>query len=145
MNYFRVHELDVAFATGQPRGIFVAIWKLLEKGLFTEEEEATYYENKKYFELNLPVPPFYESDNPEKAITWYKNNPSGNGVCRKMGFYFEMAHKYNLELYKTSVADLPGEVIYEDEFQIAVVNSRHGGDGFVVEPFSHTTVAEDAV
>ncbi len=136
MKYYRIHEKDVAWATGKPRGVFVAIWKLLEKGLLSDAEEATYYENKKYFEEVLPVPPFYDEGNPEKAITWYKNNSSGNAISEKMNFYFEMAKKYDLELFKTSTDSVPGEVIYEDEFQIAVISSIHEGEGFVVEPFT---------
>jgi hypothetical protein len=136
MKYYRIHEEEIAWATGKPRGIFVAVWKLLERGLFTKEEETAYYENKRHFEAILPVPPFYESGNTEKAITWYKNNSDGNDISGRMTFYFEMAKKYGLELFKTSATDIPGEVIYEDDFQIAVINSKHDGEGFVVEPFT---------
>lgn len=136
MKYYRIHEKDIAWATGKPRGVFVAIWKLVEKGLFSKVEEATYYQNKQHFEEALPVPPFYVDGNPQKAITWYKNNLSGNAISGKMGFYFEMANKYDLELFKTTTDSIPGELIYEDEFQIAVINSKHEGEGFVVEPFT---------
>jgi hypothetical protein len=35
-----------------------------------------------------------------------------------------MAKKYGVQLYKSEVDEIPGEVIYEDEFQIAVKNQR---------------------
>jgi len=136
VKYYRIHEEEIAWATGKPRGVFVAVWKLLEKGLFTEDEKATYYDNKRHFEEILPVPPFYESGNTEKAITWYKSSPEGNDISGRMTFYFAMAKKYGLDLFKTSTTEVPGDVIYEDEFQIAVVNSKHEGNGFVVEPFT---------
>ncbi len=53
-----------------------------------------------------------------------------------MSFYFDMANKYGLTLYKTSVSKVPGEVVYEDDFQIAAINSKHEGDEFTVERFT---------
>ncbi|MCR4649437.1 MAG: alkaline phosphatase family protein [Lachnospiraceae bacterium] len=35
-----------------------------------------------------------------------------------------MASKYGVELFKTETEEIPGEIIYEDEFQIAVKNVR---------------------
>ena len=93
MTYFRVHTKDIAYLTGQPRGIFTAIWKLVESKTVSAEEEAEYYKNKAYFEKVLPVPPFYEQGNPEKATTWFKDTPQGYDI-------------------------------YEDDFQIAVKNTK---------------------
>ena len=135
MKYYRIHEKEIAWATKKPRGVFVAVWKLLERGLFTEAEKVAYAQNKAWFEKNLPVPPFYDDGNPQQAITWYKNTAQGNGIAEKMYFYFEMAKKYDLALFRTETSHLPGEVIYEDDFQIAVVNSRHEGEAFNVSPF----------
>ena len=41
-----------------------------------------------------------------------------------MTFYRAMAKKYEVQLYKSEVDEIPGEVIYEDEYQIAVKNQR---------------------
>ena len=35
-----------------------------------------------------------------------------------------MCSKYGIELYKSETEEIPGEIIYEDEFQIAVINSK---------------------
>jgi len=122
MRYYRIHTADIAYHTQQPRGLFVAIWKLVEDKKLTEYEEKKYWENRKWFEKNLPVPPFYDKGNPQKAITWYKDNESGNSMCFRMSFYFEMTKKYSLELFKTFSENMPGEIIYEDEYQIAEAN-----------------------
>lgn len=124
MTYFRVHTADIAYLTGQPRGIFTAIWKLVEAKLLTKDEEAEYYKNKAYFEEILPVPPFYEQGNPDHAITWFKDTPQGNDVYNQMTFYREMAKKYGVQLYKTETEEIPGTIIYEDDFQIAVINQK---------------------
>lgn len=122
MNFYRIHVADISDHTQQSRGLFVAIWKLVEAKRVTAQEEKTYWDNRKWFEANLPVPPFYAEGNPQKAITWYKNNEKGNSMCFRMAFYFDMAKKYSITMYKSIVEDTPGEIIYEDDFQIAVIN-----------------------
>ena len=120
MTYYRIHTADIAYITQQPRGLFTAIWKLVETKTFTEEETAEYWKNREYFENVLPVPPFYEQGNPDHAITWFKDTPQGNDIYNQMTFYRSMAAKYGLKLYISKCTELPGEVIYEDDYQIAV-------------------------
>ncbi|MBO4679876.1 MAG: hypothetical protein J5626_09410 [Lachnospiraceae bacterium] len=124
MKYFRVHTADIAYITQQPRGIFTAIGKLEEAGTFTEEESKEYWENREYFEEVLPVPSFYEQGNPDRATTWFKNTEEGNRIYSEMTFYRKMAVKYGLKLYMSECDELPGDVIYEDDFQVAVINHR---------------------
>ena len=124
MNYYRIHTADIAYITQQPRGLFTAIGKLVDAKTLTEEETAEYWKNREYFEKVLPVPPFYEQGNPDHATTWFKDTPQGNDIYRQMTFYRAMAAKYGLKLYISKCTELPGEVIYEDDFQIAVKNQK---------------------
>ncbi len=124
MTYFRIHTADIAYITQQPRGLFTAIGKLVNEKKLKEEETAEYWKNREYFEKVLPVPPFYEKGNPDKAITWFKDTSQGNDIYRQMTFYRTMAKKYGLKLYMSQCTELPGEVIYEDDFQIAVIHQR---------------------
>lgn len=124
MKYFRVHTKDIAYITQQPRGIFTAIGKMVDLKILTIEEEKEYWKNREYFEEVLPVSPFYDQGNPNKATTWFKDNEKGNGIYRQMDFYRNMAAKYGLELYRSECEQLPGDVIYEDDFQIAIINTR---------------------
>ena len=39
-----------------------------------------------------------------------------------MTFYRAMCSKYGVKLYSSECYEVPGEIIYEDEFQIAVKN-----------------------
>lgn len=39
-----------------------------------------------------------------------------------MEFYRRIAVKYGLKLYISETEEVPGEIIYEDDFQIAVKN-----------------------
>lgn len=124
MKYFRVHTADIAYITQQPRGIFTAVGKLVDAKVLTENEISEYWKNRKYFEEVLPVPPFYEDGNTQHATTWFKDTPQGKDIWRQMDFYRAMCAKYNVKLFLTETDELPGEVIYEDDFQIAVVNTR---------------------
>lgn len=124
MTYFRIHTSDIAYITQQPRGIFTAIGKLVDAKTLTDEETSEYWRNREYFEKVLPVPDFYEKGNPDRAVTWFKDTPQGNGIYREMVFYRAMARKYGLKLYVSRCNGLPGEVIYEDDFQIAVKNQK---------------------
>ena len=125
MKYYRVHTADQAYLTKQPRGIFTAVGKLVDAGVLSEAETEEYWNNRRYFEDVLPVPPFYDQGNPDGAITWFKDTPDGNRIWEEMTFYRNMAVKYGVQLYLSECTDIPGEIIYEDTFQIAVKNPRN--------------------
>ena len=125
MRYYRVHTADQAYLTKQPRGIFTTVGKLVDAGVLSEAETDEYWNNRRYFEDVLPVPPFYDQGNPDGAITWFKDTPEGNRIWEEMTFYRNMAVKYGVQLYLSECTDIPGEIIYEDDFQIAVKNPRN--------------------
>ena len=125
MRYYRVHTADQAYLTKQPRGIFTTVGKLVDAGVLSEAETEEYWNNRRYFEDVLPVPPFYDQGNPDRAITWFKDTPEGNRIWEEMTFYRNMAVKYGVQLYISECTDIPGEIIYEDDFQIAVKNPRN--------------------
>ena len=122
MRYFRVHTADTAYITKQPRGLFTAVWKLVDTGTMSGEETAEYWKNREYFEKVLPVPPFYEQGNPDGAVTWFKDTAEGNRIWEELAFYRNMAKKYGVQLYLSECDVLPGDLVYEDPFQIAVKN-----------------------
>lgn len=134
--YFRIHTADHAYLTKQPRGLFTAIGKLVDNNILTESETAEYWDNRHWFEEFLPVPPFYKYNNPDGAITWFKNSSAGQDMFSKMTHYIEMAKKYNLKLYITKTNKIPGDIIYDDKFQIAVTSSGYKGEGYITYEFT---------
>jgi hypothetical protein len=121
LNYFRIHTDQVAYWTGQPRGLFVAVWKLVEAKNVTPDEERQYWKNREYFENRLPVPELYVDGNPSKVITFFKDNGESKVLMDELVFYFDLAEKYGLRFWRTTVDRVPGTLLYEDQFQIAVV------------------------
>ena len=65
----------------------------------TTDETNIHWENRKWFEENLPVPP--------------------------------------IKLFITKTNDIPGEIIYEDMYQIAVKNSKHSGEGYITSEYDN--------
>ena len=90
----------------------------------TEEETAEYWRQREYFEKVLPVPPFYKEGNPEKAVTWFKDTEQGRDIWKQLAFYRRMCSKYGIKIYKSETKEIPGKIIYEDDFQIAVKDLR---------------------
>jgi hypothetical protein len=132
LSYFRIHTQDIAYLTQRPRGLFVSIWKLVDQDIMDSGEIEEYWNQRKWFEANLPIPPFYEDVNTLKAITWYKRTPEGFDMYNRMDFYLQMANKYKLHFFMTETDSLPGKLVYEDEFQIGITDSRHEGPGFKI-------------
>ena len=125
MRYYRVHTADQAYLTKQPRGIFTTVGKLVDAGVLSEAETEEYWNNRRYFEDVLPVPPFYDQGNPDGAVTWFKDTAEGNRIWEEMTFSRNMAATYGRQLYLSECTDIPGEIIYEDAFQIAVKKPRN--------------------
>ena len=126
MKCYRVHTADMAWITKQPRGIFTTVGKLVDAEIPTKEEIAEYWKNREYFEKVLPLPPYYEAGNPDGAVTWFKDTPEGNDIWRQMTFYRDMGDKYGVQFYISECLELPGETVYEDDFQVAVKGQREG-------------------
>lgn len=57
-------------------------------------------------------------------------------MFHKMNFYFEMAKKYNIKLLLTQTDHEPGNIIYEDDFQVGFTNSIHEGIGYHTSEYS---------
>ena len=91
-----------------------------ENGNQTRQIQYDVLENETYrYEYS-----YYENGNPDRAITWFKDSEEGNEIFSQMTFYLKMAEKYHLDLYRSEAEEIPGELVYEDAFQIAVKNCR---------------------
>ena len=82
--FFRIYIEEIAYYTKRPKGLFAAVGNLVDRKVMSESEIAEYWSNRRWFEANLPIPPFYEHLKPEPPImkpilpiTWYKNNALG--------------------------------------------------------------------
>jgi hypothetical protein len=119
MHYFRIH-VHYNGSTGKPLGIFSACHHLRRAGALTQEDARLFEEIDNWYKEHLPEPPFYKDGNPRKAIMWFKDTPAARELVGKLDVLTALLDKYRVA-HETSWTDDPGEIIYEDEYQVAVV------------------------
>ena len=117
MTYIRV-QARYTGRTGKPVGIFTACHHLNRKGRLTEEEARLFKSIDRWFDLFLPNPPFYQSGNKIRGITWFKS--SATGMLRELVPLFLLLTKYDVA-FDVVETDDPGCIVYEDEWQVGTV------------------------
>ena len=121
MKYFRFCADYPSPHTDQPYGIFIAVWHLIRDKKVSKEDESIYWITRKWFEENLPIPPYHENGNPDKAITWFKETAMESHVVKELRIYKDIARKYGTNITLIS-SESPGQIIYEDDYQVATIH-----------------------
>lgn len=120
--YMRV-QVRYSGKTGKPVGIFGACWHLMRgtmrQDCLTDEDKETFLSVEAWFEEHLPNPPFYEDGNTIRGITWFKTGTTDEMVAR-LDPLLRLLEKYGVP-YDVVFTNHPGEIVYEDEFQVGVV------------------------
>lgn len=120
--YIRIQGRETAYRTGKPVGVFILNWRRIRDGIYSKEDAELYDRTHKWFLENLPEPPFYgdNNDNPQGAITYFKTE--GFELMReKVEILMELLDKYKVP-YDIVYTDYVGKIIYEDEYQVAVID-----------------------
>ncbi len=127
--YLRFHGNYFSPKTKQPFGIFVVIYHLYRDGKLSESDNKLYLDTKEWFEQKLPNPPYYDDNNSVNAVTWFKVVDKVEGMIRRLEPFLIIEEKNNVEIIKSVSKELPGDLIYEDEYQVGIVNqiNRKGG------------------
>ena len=120
--YMRIQGEELAYKTKKPVGIFVLTWRRVRDGIYSDEDKNIYFEVDKWFKENLPEPPFYgdNNDNPLGATTWFKTNNSII-MLEHIKPLLDLLDKYNVP-YEIAYSDNPGKIIYEDDYQVGVID-----------------------
>lgn len=120
--YLRIQGRENAYRTGKPVGVFVLNWRRIRDGVYSEEDVRLYNETHKWFLDNLPTPPFYgeDNDNPQGAITWFKTDSSA-GMLDHIEPLLGLLEKYGVP-YDIVYTNDVGRIIYEDEYQVGVID-----------------------
>jgi len=123
--YMRIQGREKSWITKQPVGIFTLCARKIKDGTFNKIDTDKFDIAEKWFIENLPYPPFYGENNNDAnantqgAITYFKTANAGV-MIEKLAPMFELLEKYQVP-YDIVYTNFVGKIIYEDEFQVGVV------------------------
>ncbi|MDE7288375.1 MAG: hypothetical protein K2N71_02570 [Oscillospiraceae bacterium] len=120
--YMRIQGREIAYRTQKPVGVFILNWRRIRDGVYSKEDAELYDRTHKWFLENLPQPPFYGNDNenPDGAVTWFKTK-NAEDMLEHIEPLLGLLEKYNIP-YDVVYTDTPGKIIYEDDFQVGVID-----------------------
>lgn len=120
--YMRIQGRELSYKTGKPVGVFILNWRRVRDGVYSAEDCELYEKAHEWFLENLPQPPFYgdNNDNPQGAVTYFKTERFEE-MREQAEILMLLLDKYKVP-YDIVYTDYVGRVIYEDDYQVAVID-----------------------
>ena len=114
--YLRIQGQELAANTMFAKGVFSMCWQLIQNDVMEEEDADLFRELDDWFSENLPWPEpcmrqenvvcFFKTDNSEEMMKM---------IRPALWLLERYEHPYYLVFTNT-----PGEIVYEDQYQVAV-------------------------
>ena len=120
--YVRIQGKELAKNTMYAKGIFSMCWQLIQDDVMDPEDADLFREIDGWFADNLPWPP--QCKNQEPVVCWFKTENS-NEMLKMIRPALWLLERYN-HPYFLVYTNSPGEIVYEDQYQIATKT-----DGFL--------------
>jgi hypothetical protein len=114
--YVRIQGRELAASTMYAKGVFSMCWKLIQDDVMEEEDADLYKEIDAWFAEELPFPP--QCMNKEKVICFFKTENSDE-MIKMIRPALWLLERYNHPYYLV-YTNTPGEIVYEDKYQVAV-------------------------
>ena len=114
--YVRIQGQELAINTMYAKGIFSMCWQLIQKDVMDEEDADLFREIDGWFAENLPWPP--QCKRQEKVICYFKVENS-EMMMKMINPLLWLLERYE-QPYYVVYTNFPGEIVYEDEYQIVV-------------------------
>lgn len=118
MAFFSRFSAGYVGRTGVPVGVFVAVDHLRRTGNLDEEDIVRYAFADAWFQENLPNPPFYDDGNSLGAVTWFRE--TATEMTEQLRPLLSILDSKGVA-WERSVSENPGQVVYEDPWQIGVI------------------------
>ena len=115
--YVRIQGQELASNTMFARGVFSMCWDLVQNDIMDEEDTSLFKEIDDWFAKELPWPP--QCMNQEKVICFFKTENSTE-MLNMIQPAMWLLERYNHPFYLVYTNTLPGEIVYEDKYQVAV-------------------------
>lgn len=120
--YVRIQGKELAKNTMYAKGIFSMCWQLIQDDVMEQEDADLFREIDGWFADNLPWPPQCKKQEP--VVCWFKTENS-NEMLKMIRPALWLLERYN-HPYFLVYTNSPGEIVYEDQYQIAAKT-----DGFL--------------
>ena len=114
--YVRIQGREVAENTGYAAGIFSVCWKLIQEDVMDEEDKELFQEIDSWFAEELPFPD--PCMNKEPVVCFFKTENT-ELMMKMITPAMWLLERYNHPFYVV-YTNSPGEIVYEDEYQVAV-------------------------
>ena len=114
--YVRIQGQELADNTMYARGVFSMCWQLIQNDVMDEEDADLYREIDDWFAENLPWSP--QCMNQEKVVCFFKTENSEE-MIKMIRPALWLLERYDHPYYLV-FTNSPGEIVYEDHYQVAV-------------------------
>ena len=114
--YLRIEGNELAENTMFAKGVFSMCWQLIQDDVMDDEDEMLFREIDGWFAENLPFPEPCKRQ--EKVVCYFKTENSDE-MIKMIRPALWLLEKYN-HPYFLVYTNTPGEIVYEDRYQIAV-------------------------
>lgn len=114
--YVRIQGRELAEFTNYANGVFGIFRDFEKKHVMTEEDAELYREVVAFFTETLPFPPMC---NDRKPVICFFKTENADEMMRFMRPLLWLLERYN-HPYDIIYTNFPGNIIYEDEYQIVV-------------------------
>ena len=115
--YVRIQGKELAKNTMYAKGVFSMCWQLVQDDAMEEEDRDLYIEIDSWFAEHLPWPPQCKKQEP--VICWFKVEKAEE-MMKMIRPALWLLEKYHHEYYLV-FTNFPGEIVYEDEYQVAAL------------------------
>ena len=114
--YLRIQGQELAENTMYAKGIFSMCWQLIQNDVMDGEDADLFKEIDSWFAEVLPWPP--QCRKREKVVCFFKTENSEE-MMKMIRLALWLLEKYNHPYYLV-YTNTPGEIVYEDQYQVAV-------------------------
>ena len=112
--YVRIQGKTLAANTLQGKGIFSLCWQLVQDKSMEQEDADLFVEIDDWFADHLPWPP--QCKRQEPVVCWFKTENSEE-MLKMIRPALWLLERYNHPYYLV-YTNTPGEIVYEDKYQI---------------------------
>ena len=114
--YVRIQGQELAENTMYAKGVFSMCWQLIHNDVMEEEDAELYKEIDSWFNEVLSFPP--QCKRQDKVVCFFKTE-NADEMLKMIRPALWLLDKYHHPYYLV-YTNTPGEIVYEDQYQIVV-------------------------